>query len=154
MITSIKTSHKLEENQATYIYLTRASLVAHLVKMQETPVQCLGWEDPLEKGQATHSSILGLSWWPDSKESACNAETWVQSLGWKDPLKEGMATYSGVFPWRRGAWWASLQGWTRLRNLAHAYISDKGIVSGMQKNINNSREGIQFNFLKKEITIF
>ena len=28
--------------------------------MQETPVQILGWEDPLEKGQATHSSILGL----------------------------------------------------------------------------------------------
>ena len=22
-----------------------------------------GWEDPLEKGQATHSSILGLSLW-------------------------------------------------------------------------------------------
>ena len=26
--------------------------------MQETPVQSLGWEDPLEKGMATHSSIL------------------------------------------------------------------------------------------------
>ena len=22
-----------------------------------------GWEDPLEKGQATHSNILGLPWW-------------------------------------------------------------------------------------------
>ena len=35
----------------------RASLVAQLVKnlpaMQETPVQFLGWEDPLEKGRAT-----------------------------------------------------------------------------------------------------
>ena len=28
--------------------------------MQETPVQFLGREDPLEKGYATHSSILGL----------------------------------------------------------------------------------------------
>ena len=28
--------------------------------MQETPVQFPGQEDPLEKGQATHSSILGL----------------------------------------------------------------------------------------------
>ena len=39
-----------------------ASLVTQLVKnspaMQETPVQFLGWEDPLEKGKATHSSIL------------------------------------------------------------------------------------------------
>ena len=26
--------------------------------MQETPVQSLGWEDPLEKGMTTHSSIL------------------------------------------------------------------------------------------------
>ena len=36
--------------------------VAQLVKnppaMQETWVQSLGWEDPLEKGKATHSSIL------------------------------------------------------------------------------------------------
>ena len=29
----------------------------------ETPIQFLGQEDPLEKGQATHSSILGLPWW-------------------------------------------------------------------------------------------
>ena len=39
-----------------------ASLVAQLVKnppaMWETGVQSLGWEDPLEKGMATHSSIL------------------------------------------------------------------------------------------------
>ena len=38
------------------------SLVAQLVKnppaMQETWVSSLGWEDPLEKGMATHSSIL------------------------------------------------------------------------------------------------
>ena len=38
------------------------SLVAQLVKnlsaMRETYVQSLGWEDPLEKGKATHSSIL------------------------------------------------------------------------------------------------
>ena len=27
-------------------------------EMQETQVQSLGWEDPLEKGMATHSSIL------------------------------------------------------------------------------------------------
>ena len=39
-----------------------ASLVAQLVKnppaMQETWVQSLSWEDPLEKGKATQSSIL------------------------------------------------------------------------------------------------
>ena len=45
-----------------------ASLVAQLVKnppaMQETWVQSLGWEDPLEKGKAAHSSILAwrITW--------------------------------------------------------------------------------------------
>ena len=40
----------------------KASLIAQLVKnwpaMQETRVQFLGWEDPLEGEMATHSSIL------------------------------------------------------------------------------------------------
>ena len=40
--------------------------------MQETLVQFLGQEDPLEKGQATHSSILGLPLWLTVKESFCN----------------------------------------------------------------------------------
>ena len=45
-------------------------LVAQLVKnppaRQETWVQYLGWEDPLEKGKATHSSILAwrIPWIP------------------------------------------------------------------------------------------
>ena len=51
-----------------------ASLVAQMVKnlpvMQETWVQSLGWENPLEEGMATHSNILAWriptdrgSWW-------------------------------------------------------------------------------------------
>ena len=33
-------------------------MVKNLLAMWETWVQSLGWEDPLEKGMATHSSIL------------------------------------------------------------------------------------------------
>ena len=33
-------------------------MVKNLPAMQETWVQSLGWENPLEKGKATHSSIL------------------------------------------------------------------------------------------------
>ena len=37
-------------------------MLAHMVKnlpaVQETLVRSLGWEDPLQKGMATHSSIL------------------------------------------------------------------------------------------------
>ena len=54
--------------------IAEASLVAQTVKnlpaMQETWVRSLGWEDPLEKGMATRSSILawrilidGGAWW-------------------------------------------------------------------------------------------
>ena len=54
-----------------YLHITfpslGASLLAQLVKnlpaMQETRIRFLGGEDLLEKGQATHSSILGLSLW-------------------------------------------------------------------------------------------
>ena len=51
-----------------YLVSLGASLVAQMVKnlpaMQETRVQSLGWENPLEKGMATHSSILawGIPW--------------------------------------------------------------------------------------------
>ena len=49
----------------------RVSLVAQMVKnlpaVQETRVQSLGQEDPLEKGMATHSNILAWrilwTWW-------------------------------------------------------------------------------------------
>ena len=41
-----------------------AQLVKYLPAVQETRVQSLGWEDPLEKEMATHSSILAckISW--------------------------------------------------------------------------------------------
>ena len=51
----------------TLICPTPASLMAQLVKnppaRQEPSVQFLGQEDPLEKGLATHSSVLGLPLW-------------------------------------------------------------------------------------------
>ena len=56
--------HNNSEDTGIYIMqcYTRVSLVAQKVKslpaMQEAWVQSLGQEDPLEKGMATHSSIL------------------------------------------------------------------------------------------------
>ena len=52
----------------TILFNKWASQVAQLVKnlpaMRETWVQYLVWEDPLEKGKATHSSILAwrIAW--------------------------------------------------------------------------------------------
>ena len=68
-----------------------ASLVAQAVKnlpaMQETWAQSLGWEDPLEKGMATHSGIF--AWrieraeepsWPQSMESQRVQHDWVINI--------------------------------------------------------------------------
>ena len=60
----------------------RASLVAQMVKnlpaIQETPVQFLGWEDPL----ATHSCI-GLPWWLRQQRIHLHAGYvgWIPGLG-------------------------------------------------------------------------
>ena len=54
--------------------------------MQETLVQFLVWEVPLEKGQNIHFSILGLPRWLRFKQSVCSAG----DLGSKDPLEKGM----------------------------------------------------------------
>ena len=60
--------------------LNLSTLVTQMVKnlpaMQETRVQSLGWEDPLEKGMATQSSIL--TWeipWTEEKPGR------LQSMG-------------------------------------------------------------------------
>ena len=38
--------------------ISYSSAVKNLPAMQETQVRSLGWDDPMEKGMATHSSIL------------------------------------------------------------------------------------------------
>ena len=67
--------------------------------MRETWVQSLGWEDPLEEGMATHSSVLGL-WTSQVAQTVRNLPTmqeiWVQSLGWEDPLEEGVAAHPSI----------------------------------------------------------
>ena len=48
----------------TILVSLMAQIVKNLPAMQETQVQSLGWEDVLEKGMATHSSILAwvIAW--------------------------------------------------------------------------------------------
>ena len=68
-------------------------LVKNLPAKQETWVQSLGWEDLLEKGQATHSSILGLQL---VKNLPAMRETPVRFLGREDLLEKGQATHSSI----------------------------------------------------------
>ena len=54
-----------------------AQTVKNLPVIQETGVESLGGEDPLEKGMATHSSIL--TWRSPWTEEAGR----LQSMGWQ-----------------------------------------------------------------------
>ena len=81
--------------------MKRAALTAQLVKnqhaMQKLQVRFLGWEDCLKKGQATHSSILGLNLVAQLvKNPPAMQETRVRSLDWEDPLEKGKVTHSSI----------------------------------------------------------
>ena len=103
-------------------YLTLTSLVAQTVKhlpvMQVTQVWSLGWEDPLEKEMATHSSILAwrILWIEEpgrlqSMGSQKFGHNWATSLcfafcsistaaaGWESE------TYTWAFKVFPGKWW-------------------------------------------------
>ena len=49
---------QLSSSSSTYKGFPGGSVVKNLPVMQETQVLSLGWKEPLEKGMATHSSIL------------------------------------------------------------------------------------------------
>ena len=100
--------------------MTVASLIAQLVKnlpaTQETPVQFLGQEDPLEKGLGYP---LQYSWAFLVAQLVRNLpamqETWVRPLGWKEPLEKGKATQSSFLAWRiswQPDWYRNWGSWT------------------------------------------
>ena len=80
----------------------RASLVAQMVKrlptMREIRVQSLGWEDPLEKEMATHSSILAwkISWMEPGRLQSSGSRRFGQD--WATSLHFNVIT--GLPRWR------------------------------------------------------
>ena len=66
-----------------------SSVGKNLPLMQETLVRVLGQEDPLEKGKATHSSILGLHLWL----------SWLRIR--LQSGRPGFDPWVGRIPWRR-----------------------------------------------------
>ena len=79
---------------ATFYFREARASLAQLVKnppaMWETWVWSLGWEDPLEKGKATHSSVLAwrIPWTIQSMGSQTAGHNWVTFT-----FREAMATY-------------------------------------------------------------
>ena len=93
----------------------RASLVTQMVNnrpaMWETRVPSLGWEDPLEKGMATHSSIL--AWripWTEEPEG-------LQSMGCNKSDTTVWLCFHVYIPIKPQSWRPSLQ----LRMAAHGH---------------------------------
>ena len=96
-----------------YVPAFWASLVAQMVKnllvMWETWVRSLGWEDLLEEGMATHSSILAWrismdrgAWWAavhGVEKSQTRLSDFTFTFHFHDLEKE-MATHSSVLAWR------------------------------------------------------
>ena len=104
-----------------------AQMIKNSPAMQEMWVQYPGQEDPLEKGMATHSSILAwrILWTEESgglqaslvvkrvNNLPAMQETWVQSLGWENPWRRkwqltpvflagkshGQRSWAGYSPW-------------------------------------------------------
>ena len=71
-----------------------AQMVKNLPAMQDTWVRFLGWEDPLEKEMATHSSILAwkILWTEESGG--------VQSMGWQVIHNLGLYHHHSEYaPW-------------------------------------------------------
>ena len=101
------------------------SLVAQLVKnlpaMYETQVWSLSWEDPLEEGMATHSSIL--TWRIPTDRGAWRATVHgvAKSLTWLSDAVNGVQLF--VTPWTATRW-ASLSftiSWSLLKLILKYY---------------------------------
>ena len=106
LILSTFTRTQIFSIQSVSCFSVGASLVSQMVKnlsaMQDTWVWSLGWEDPLEKGTATHSSILAwrMPWTEEpgrlqSMESQRVRHHWVTfTFTWYPAL--GLLEQSGV----------------------------------------------------------
>ena len=86
--------------------------------MQETRVRSLGWEDPLEKAMATHSSTLAwkIPWMKEPgglPSMRLQSQTRLSDFPFTfhfHALEKEMATHSSVLAWDAGACWAAVCG--------------------------------------------
>ena len=98
-----------------FVLFLQTSLIAQLVKnppaMQETWVQSLGWEDPLEKGTATLSTLM-------LGKAEGRRRRGQQRMRWLDGITDSMDMSSSMLQKMvidREAWHAAVHGVTKGR---------------------------------------
>ena len=80
-----------------------AQLVNNPPAMRETWVRSLGWEDPVEKGKATHSSILAWTIPWTTVHVVGRSRTRLNDFTFTfhfHALEKEMATHSSILAWR------------------------------------------------------
>ena len=97
---SIQLSHPLPPSFPLPSIFPLAQTVKLLPTMQETQVQSLGWEDPLEKEVATHSSTLAWKI-PWMEEPGRLHSMGPQRVGhdWATSLSLHLSQHQGLFQW-------------------------------------------------------
>ena len=94
-------------------------LVKNLPAMRETWVQSLGWEDPLEKGKATHSSIMAwrIPWTVRKSGRALQVEGTAQAhsrhMESEDHLKAALSSWNRSEQWALMVWGREVEGMAR-----------------------------------------
>ena len=71
-----------------------AQLVKNLPEMRETWVQSLGWEDPLEKERATHSSIL--AWRIQGRKESDTTKRVSLTHSWRPHIPHSLSGSEGL----------------------------------------------------------
>ena len=120
--------------------------------MQETLVRFLDWEDPLEKGQATHSSILRLplwlSWWRIHLQCRRPGfDPWVGKIPWRKERLPTPVFWPGEFHGLYSSWVVKSQTW--LSNF-HFLGEDWGVERVWQLPLHKSRELSSLLWTKEE----
>ena len=127
-------------------------MVKNLPAMGETQVQCLGWEDSMEKGMATHSNILV---WNDpwAEEPGKLVRRASKSGTWLSELHTHTHTHTHTHPMRRhGGWgdwhWPKAPSSEYLRVVSHYLMENWSSMEHVEIFFFHFSLGIHFGIFK------
>ena len=93
---AIRTIFKITLNKNSIRASLEAQMVKNLPGKQKTWVRFLGWEDPLEKGMATHSSILAWSYSSWGRKESDMTEWLTHTYTHKNRIRKKLKTSGSI----------------------------------------------------------